>query len=78
MLAFPAKNVKWLVERKLYATLQENNEDSLKFIMRKLKLVNKLSINLSLEDKVDLILYRMLPQIQEKLEMKRVDTITEL
>lgn len=33
LLALPAQNIKWILVRDLYATLQENNEESLQFLM---------------------------------------------
>lgn len=61
--------MKWILEKELYAKLQEKDEDSLQFIMRKLEFKNLLSIHMIMRDKVDLILFRMLSHIQEKVEI---------
>lgn len=34
--AFPAQNIQWILERDLYDTMNENNEESLQFKMKKI------------------------------------------
>lgn len=50
----------------------------LKFIMKKLKSIKKLNLGFGHRKRVDLILVRLLPSTQEKLEMRKPEYITKL
>lgn len=51
-LGFSDSNIKWILEKELYAKLQEEGEDSLIFIMRKLELTNLLKMHVIMRVKV--------------------------
>lgn len=76
LLTFQAQNMKWRNE--LYDKGQEAKEGSLNLIMKKLELIEKLKFGLCNCENVELILVCILPYIQEKLELRNLETFSNL